>query len=162
MHCGERWSSPSRGSAHESPKTLLTTSLALAAAPTIKARAAGAKSHGLTCRNFRMNSDGRWGSVRPARIVGPQGLFTVVPGMSCGVRGENNVYGVKIGEPLNSRCRPPRGRFEIAPRGQQRPRGLCFQATARRQIARNPALWSDSTRHQTLARPPKRNYETEL
>jgi hypothetical protein len=61
---------------------------------------------GLTCENFKRNSDGSWSPVRTVTIVGPNGPFSVVPGQKFRFQiQETTNYNVKIAETLDDNCR---------------------------------------------------------
>ncbi len=61
---------------------------------------------GLTCENFKHNSDGSWTPVRTVTIVGPNGAFKVEPGQKFRFQiQETTNYGVKIAETLDDYCR---------------------------------------------------------
>ncbi len=88
---------------------VLTGSLILAA--TLAAAQPGPRhptprEMGISCRDFRLNSDGSWTPVRKVTILGPNGPFTVEPDevFRIQLQGTTN-YGVKIAEILRDMCR---------------------------------------------------------
>jgi len=60
---------------------------------------------GISCRDFRLNSDGSWTPVRKVTLLGPNGPFTVEPDevFRIQLQGTTN-YGVKIAEILRDNC----------------------------------------------------------
>ena len=60
---------------------------------------------GISCRDFRMNSDGSWSPLRRVTLFGPNGPFTVEPDevLRLSFQGTTN-YGVKIAEILRDNC----------------------------------------------------------
>jgi hypothetical protein len=60
---------------------------------------------GISCRDFRLNSDGSWTPIRKVRLLGPNGPFTVEPDevFRIQLQGTTN-YGVKIAEILRDNC----------------------------------------------------------
>jgi hypothetical protein len=60
---------------------------------------------GISCRDFRLNSDGSWTPVRKVTLFGPNGPFTVEPDevFRIQLQGTTN-YGVKIAEILRDNC----------------------------------------------------------
>ncbi len=60
---------------------------------------------GISCRDFRLNSDGSWTPIRKVTLLGPNGPFTVEPDevFRIQLQGTTN-YGVKIAEILRDNC----------------------------------------------------------
>jgi hypothetical protein len=60
---------------------------------------------GISCRDFRLNSDGSWTPIRKVTLFGPNGPFTVEPDevFRIQLQGTTN-YGVKIAEILRDNC----------------------------------------------------------
>jgi hypothetical protein len=60
---------------------------------------------GISCRDFRQNSDGSWTPIRKVTLLGPNGPFTVEPDeiFRIQLQGTTN-YGVKIAEILRDNC----------------------------------------------------------
>jgi hypothetical protein len=60
---------------------------------------------GISCRDFRLNSDGSWTPLRKVTLLGPNGPFTVEPDevFRIQLQGTTN-YGVKIAEILRDNC----------------------------------------------------------
>lgn len=60
---------------------------------------------GISCGDFRQNSDGSWTPVRKVTLLGPNGPFTVEPDeiFRVQLQGTTN-YGVKIAEILRDNC----------------------------------------------------------
>lgn len=64
-----------------------------------------AREVGISCRDFRLNSDGSWTPIRKVTLLGPNGPFTVEPDevFRIQLQGTTN-YGVKIAEILRDNC----------------------------------------------------------
>lgn len=60
---------------------------------------------GISCRDFRLNSNGSWSPLRRVTLFGPNGPFTVEPDevFRIQLQGTTN-YGVKIAEILRDNC----------------------------------------------------------
>ena len=60
---------------------------------------------GISCRDFRLNSDGSWTPIRKVTLLDPNGPFTVEPDevFRIQLQGTTN-YGVKIAEILRDNC----------------------------------------------------------
>jgi hypothetical protein len=60
---------------------------------------------GISCRDFRLNSNGSWSPLRRVTLFGPHGPFTVEPDevFRIQLQGTTN-YGVKIAEILRDNC----------------------------------------------------------
>jgi hypothetical protein len=60
---------------------------------------------GISCRDFRLNSNGSWTPIRRVTLFGPNGPFTVGPDevFRIQLQGTTN-YGVKIAEILRDNC----------------------------------------------------------
>ena len=65
----------------------------------------GPRQAGISCRDFRLNSNGSWSPVRRVTLFGPNGPFTVEPDevFRVQLQGTTN-YGVKIAEILRDKC----------------------------------------------------------
>jgi len=60
---------------------------------------------GISCRDFRLNSDGSWTPVRKVTLLGPNGPFTVEPDEVFRIQLQGTTsYGVKIAEILRDNC----------------------------------------------------------
>jgi hypothetical protein len=64
-----------------------------------------ARQVGISCHDFRLNSNGSWSPVRRVTLFGPNGPFTVEPDevFRVQLQGTTN-YGVKIAEILRDNC----------------------------------------------------------
>ncbi len=64
-----------------------------------------ARQVGISCHDFRLNSNGSWSPVRRVTLLGPNGPFTVEPDevFRVQLQGTTN-YGVKIAEILRDNC----------------------------------------------------------
>jgi hypothetical protein len=64
-----------------------------------------AREVGISCRDFRLNSDGSWTPIRKVTLLGPNGPFTVEPDEIFRIQFQGTTnYGVKIAEILRDNC----------------------------------------------------------
>jgi hypothetical protein len=88
---------------------VLTASLVLSALPgaaqTASAQPSAAQASGISCADFRQQSNGSWTPVRTVTLVAPQGPFTVGPSDTFGIEVGGTLYNLKVAQILNDRCR---------------------------------------------------------
>jgi hypothetical protein len=88
---------------------VLAASLILSAVPgaaqTAYTHPRGDQTSGISCADFRQNSNGSWTPIRAVTLVAPQGPFTVGPSETFGIETGGNLFNLKIARILNDRCR---------------------------------------------------------
>ncbi len=75
------------------------------AAQTPSPQPSAAQASGISCADFRQNSNGSWSPIRKVTLVAPQGPFTVEPGETFGIETGGNLFNLKIARILNDHCR---------------------------------------------------------